>query len=547
LVLFAARLILSLARSGPVLVADEAGYLTNARVLAGGLPQPLENAPFYRGGYSLAIWPFAELSSDPGLVYHLILVLNAALAASLVPLLYILLTRYADVQPVTAAWAAIAGAAYPAVTVLSQAAMSENVLFPLTCLWLIAFGGLLNSRGTSAGLLWAAALGAAASALWMVHGRMVAAVAVTALIVAVLGLRRRLHAGAAVTVLLVLAGGIAGTHLLDAYLIDQSWGGEATSEATNRLSELDSVDSLLSATANLMGQWWYLVAGTFGLAAIALALAVSGLRRSAAASPQVPAVLLILAGLTVALLLVSAGSFPGHERPDMLVYGRYTEVAAPALVAFGLAILVSDRSPLRMPSALFGFAAFSLAVVLLALVIPDSGNANRWDVSALPFGTFDLGPGVLTAAALVAGGGAWVLLRSSARYGLGAAVLALALFMAVIAYGAWNPVLRSERSVYPGSWTSPEPVADAHRIRSLSYDVAHEDLIGRYVYPWFLPRTMVKPFAGGSPPLRFFISSRSWAREHPHNRAVALWSASGADQVLWRLSGQPAMSSGAAG
>src|SRR5689334_11358422 len=44
--LFAMRFVLSLIRTGPVLVADEIGYLTNARVLAGGMHGMLEGAPF---------------------------------------------------------------------------------------------------------------------------------------------------------------------------------------------------------------------------------------------------------------------------------------------------------------------------------------------------------------------------------------------------------------------------------------------------------------------------------------------------------------------
>src|SRR6476469_5766837 len=158
--LFLLRLVLSLLRTGPVLVADEIGYLTNARVIDGGLAGQLEQAPFYRGGYSLLIAPLLELGSDPTFLYHLVLVLNAALAASVFPLLYLLLTRFAGVRPELAIWAALAGAAYPALTVLSQVAMSENALFPLVCVWLIAFAGLLASRAPRPSLLWAAGLGA---------------------------------------------------------------------------------------------------------------------------------------------------------------------------------------------------------------------------------------------------------------------------------------------------------------------------------------------------------------------------------------------------
>jgi len=87
LLLFLAR---SAIRGGPVLVADEVGYLGNARAIAGGIGAQLELAP----------------------------VLNAALATA---------------------------AAYPATTVLSQAEMSENALFPLACVWLICFAGLLSA------------------------------------------------------------------------------------------------------------------------------------------------------------------------------------------------------------------------------------------------------------------------------------------------------------------------------------------------------------------------------------------------------------------
>jgi len=59
------RLVLSLARSGPVIQADEAGYLMHARVLAGGMPAEMGFSPFYRGGYSLLLAPVPSLGGDP--------------------------------------------------------------------------------------------------------------------------------------------------------------------------------------------------------------------------------------------------------------------------------------------------------------------------------------------------------------------------------------------------------------------------------------------------------------------------------------------------
>jgi hypothetical protein len=539
-VLFVVRLALSLVRTGPVLVADEIGYLTNARVLSGGLAGQLHMAPFYRGGYSLLLVPLLKLSSDPELVYHLVLVLNAALAASVFPLLYLLLTRFAGVAPGIAIWGALAGAAYPALTVLSQAAMSENALFPLICVWLIAFGGLLAARDPRGSMLWAAALGASAAALWAVHGRMVSAVVLTAVIVAWLGIRRRLPAQAVVTALVVLGAGLLATHLLNGFLIDHNYGGAARSEAGDRLSALFHGHGLLTSVSNLFGQAWYLVVSTFGLVVVVFASLLQRVRRGAAASRGRPLELVaILAALTVLLLVVSATAFPVRTRPDMLIYGRYVEVVSPPLIAFGFTILAGRSLSPRMARPLLAFALLSAVVVFIRLTASDPSGANRWNIAGLPFVTSRLGPAILIGAAVVAAAGALLLGRLS-RSGpriLGTA--AIALFLPIVAYGAWNPVISSQRAVYPSGWTSPEPIAAGHHIRSAAYDLDHYDTIGLYVVQWFLPDTSLGLFHGNRqrPPSRYVLSGRSWPRQHPHPGATELWSARGRDEVLWRLQG----------
>ena len=82
IVFFVVRLALSGFRAGPLLVADEAGYLTNARVLMGGVPGQMTIAPFYRGGYSLLLAPLSRWLDVSSVTYHLILAVNALLATS---------------------------------------------------------------------------------------------------------------------------------------------------------------------------------------------------------------------------------------------------------------------------------------------------------------------------------------------------------------------------------------------------------------------------------------------------------------------------------
>src|SRR5690349_3089526 len=271
IVLFLLRLALSLIRTGPVLVADEIGYLTNARVLDGGVPGQLELAPFYRGGYSLLIAPLLELGGSPSFTYHLVLVLNALLAASVFPLLYLLLTRFAGVRPELAIWGALAGALYPALTVLSQVAMSENALFPLVCLWLIAFGGLLREPRGGNDVAWAAALGAATGGLWAIHNRMFVAILLALAGMAWLTLRGRLRPAGLALGVGIIALAFYGVHALDGYLIDHNYAGSAPDELSERMDEIFAFGGLRTVLANLFGQAWYLLVATFGLAAVTVA------------------------------------------------------------------------------------------------------------------------------------------------------------------------------------------------------------------------------------------------------------------------------------
>jgi hypothetical protein len=545
LVLFAARLLVSIVRTGPLVVADEIGYLTSARALAGGLPGQLELAPFYRGGYSLALAPIVGLFSDPDLSYHLILVLNAALAASLFPLLYLLLRRLLEAPPRVALWAALAGAVYPALTVLSQVALSENALFPLVCVWLLLLTGLLGSEGPRSGLLWGVGLALSTSALWAVHYRMGGAIAIAAGTLIWLGVRRRLSPAAALASLLVLVAGIWATSQLDHFVIDHNYAGLANDEASERFDELFSAVGLRTALANLVGQSWYLLVSTFGLVAVVLADFLGRARAWRREGGEPPsAVVAALLALTAILLVVSAAAFPERIRPDMLVYGRYVEVVTPALVAIGLVVLAS-RGAWAWAWArriVVAVALLTAAVILIRAASTDPGEPSRWNVSALPFVTGQLGPAILAAAGVIGGFGAWALLRLSGAgrrvAGAPAAMaLAAALFAGIAAYGIWNPVVTSQRGAYPSGWISPEAAAASEPIDTARYDLDDYDTFGLYATQWFLPDTALRLFHGDSRASypRYVLGSQGWSREHPRTRAKQLWSDTVRDQALWRL------------
>lgn len=539
------RVGLSMLRSGPVLVADEIGYLMNGRILGGGVAGQLNGAPFYHGGYSLLLAPLLAAFPSPDAGYHLVLVLNGVLVALVFPLLYALLRRSGGVRPTVALGGAFAGALYPSVTVLSQVAMSENLLFPLTCAWLLAAAELAagGSRHRTGWMVLAVAL---AGFGYAAHGRMVVAVALTAALMAWLGARRRLPVGTVLAGMAVIVGGLLATHVLDAFLVTHNYGGHAVSETGSRLSALDSAGAVRGAAENLLGQSWSLLAATLGLAAFAAVAAYRELRwaRAPIASAVAPAAPLTVA-LAVGLVLVSAASFPVRARSDMLIYGRYADVAAPALIAVGVAWLAGTghraRVRWRWPAA-----AAALTVIVAAVTASDGlGHANRWNVASLPFVTSDLGAKVIVGAAIVAAACAWLLRRAAAARPELAGLLAAALFIPTTAYSLDQPVLAAEHAVYPSGWTNPAAITDAAHVRTVAYDLdrtgdphGYPTVGDRYVAQWFLPHAHLVIFHGGRqpPPAAYVLSDPGWGTRHPGVRPVAVWRTVGRGaSTLWRV------------
>jgi hypothetical protein len=535
---FVLQVAMSLARTGPVLMADEAGYLGNARMLGGGLEFEMGTSPFYRAGYSLLLIPVVGLVDDPTAAYGLVLVVNAALAASLVVLLYLLLTRCFDVPSAWAVGGAIAGAAYPTALSLSQVAMSENALFPLTVLWLLAAGTLLKARGrheVAAGL----AIGACAAALWIVHGRMIVVVALTVLTLVGLAVRRRISLAAGIAGLAVLAVGLVAGSSLNDLVVERNYDGRDVDEVSDTLGSLDGFDGVGAVLRNLVGESWYLLVASFGI--VGFLVVVEGralatkLRQRAADVPTLTLALLLAAA--AGLLVVTAVWFVDATRPDQIAYGRYVEPTVPPLVALGVVTLTRRPRRSALPVVLGGIAVFTVVVAVLASGLDFPGeDANRWNLASLPFIARDLGPAVVFGAGIVAAAGAWAIAATARRAPWAAWLAAIALFAPVAAYNEVRLVLQSEDDAYPAGWTSPQPTVEA-LTDQVAYDTSHVDPLAVKVYQWFLPDTRFELFEGRAsrPSAPLFFSTSEWSRKHSEPPAKDLWRDPGRDQVLWRV------------
>jgi hypothetical protein len=529
-VLLVLRLALTIPRTGPVVVADEIGYLMNARVLAGGVPGQLSTAPYYHGGYSLPLAPLLALGLDPETTYRIVLGLNTLLAASLAPLLYLLLTRCFSVEPRWSVWPSLAAAAYPSVTILGQVVLSENLLLPLVVVWLLCFGSLLGAKTERSRMAWGAGTALSAVWLWATHGSMLVVVGLTAAVLLALAFERGPTARSALLALVIVAAGLLAVRSLDHFLVARNYGGHAQGEIQHRLSTVDSVAGVGAFLRNLVGQAWYLAVASLGMLVAAVApLDRRRLRRVPRSPSELVVALALLAGL--GLLVESALSFRDADRPDMLVYGRYTEVVVPPLLAVAL-VRLRRQSRFRVVPVVAAIAATSGLVALLRTGIHPPGPANRWNVASLPAPTFELGPKVLLGAGVVAA--AVVVLVAGVQRLTPAAIapLVLVLFLPTTAVAEHNPVLNAQSTFYPSGWKSPPTLHG-----TIAFDTDYSR--GPWVYEWFEPDARVELFSGSreTPPAPFVVTAPIWAAEHASLHPTPLWRDPSRGRDLFRLAG----------
>lgn len=329
----AARLVLARWVEGPFMFQDEGGYLSVARALAGEDPDLY--GPTYHPLWGLLLAPAAAVLEPAG-QQSAAQLLNALAAAATIPVLHLVGRRVCGLPPWTAALGAVAGGLTAASFVQATMLLPETLLALLVATSVLLVHRALASGGTVA----AGAAGVAAGAAYGAHPR--AAVLLLALaVVGVLAWRARVIDVRRLAVL-------GGSSLLATVLLQglHAWAtarlypsGTQPSLAGSPLGALaEPVGSLIIT----VGQAWYLVVASLGLAAVGAVAAGrrAWSRRGTAAGL---AALLVVLGAAGSLALGTAGSYEvgiGDDvgRADLPLYGRYLEQWLPVLVVWAPAL-----------------------------------------------------------------------------------------------------------------------------------------------------------------------------------------------------------------
>ncbi|MER7501419.1 hypothetical protein AB0L05_20845 [Nonomuraea pusilla] len=368
--------------TGPVANPDETGYLVAARWLAGGVGGDLSGSTFYQGGYALLLVPVFWVTDDPVTAYRLVVVIGSVVAAGAFLAAYLLLRRL-EVGRRFAAVAAFTATLSPSLLLFSGLALADAVLPTLVLGWLVAVHDLVRTGSVRAG----AAAGALAGYAMAVHLRGTVLLAVCLLTAAGLLLTRRrapaqakrrgawAAAGAAV---LVAGAGMLLNRALSAGL----YPGGPRDLSGLLVSRLTTLDGQAWAVSGALGQLWYLIAGTWGLAGVGLAGAVTLVaRRSGPPAHRVVAAALL--ALTLGVAYASSAALPDEHRVGNYAYGRYLACVATAWALAGLLVLVRARRGAVVAHAAAGAVLMAAAGGLAAWYAGD--RLHRYAFIAFDF------------------------------------------------------------------------------------------------------------------------------------------------------------------
>lgn len=502
---------------GMTSLPDEIGFLGDAWLFGRGQPAPpMAFSPLYPGTYPLVLAPVAAVVDDTDVLLTVARLLNVALLAALVPVLWSLLGRWGRLAPLPRALVALAASALPGLSVAALRAWPDAFLALGWGLALLALSALARP-GPLARRVW---FGPLVGILGAAHARFTP-VLVLAAVVLVLRLvapgDRKEDRRADVLNLVGLAVATVLGRVVDGIVQDR-WSTVAPS-AVERLR--DEPGQVLGDLApSLAGQTWFAIVATCGTAAVGAVVAVQlagpAARRGRALwsepAPLVAAVALLGAvGVQVATAVqIRAGDVLGTTTLDLLANGRYQDVVLAPLVALGL-----GRMARRTPGPIgleLGVAAAAVATAVAVRTriadpvrVVDPAYVAAWSSADV----VEYAVLVPTAVALLVLAGT-VVLRPSVgeRSALRLAVVPLLVLTTFVAVG----VDRSERLVDASERTTErgpdvrqvrivldgEPVAMAYENRTLWATI----LVG-----WELAAEGVEAYPSGEvPPERFVIA-----------------------------------------
>lgn len=325
-------------RTLPMIAPDELGFISQAQLLAGVPAVNMGSEPYYHFGYSLLLVPVWWITQDPLLAYKGVMLINAVLAALLVPLLVGIGASLGFRRSPMLVLAAALLALWPSNFLVSHFAWSDALFRVVFAANIWAALRLAQRPGSG----WAVLFAATAAALFAVHPKALLVLVLAPLLLVALRLLRVVDTRTTIVALAVFAAAAVAEMLAMGALHAALWNADAYSAQETLLGRLLRPEALLTGLIVVLGQLWYQMAASLGLAALGGWFAVRYALGTHQSAMRLVVTYLLIATLAVALASVVQMLQP--LRVDHVAYGRYIDGASVVLLWLGLCWLLFGAS-----------------------------------------------------------------------------------------------------------------------------------------------------------------------------------------------------------
>jgi hypothetical protein len=339
---------------------DETAYLVAARFLAGGPAADFSGATMYRGGYPLLITPVYWFTTSPAAVYHAVLLINAAVSATVMPLGY-LVCRRLGLDRTAAYIVATVAALLPAGFFFSEYAIADAIFPVVTLAWLLAIHSWLVA--TSPRARYAAAIGSAVLSgyAYAVHPRGLVLLAGFAAVGVFIAWSRPAARGSVAAAALTAVVTVGAGWILDRYLASALYPEGTRSLSGHLVRTLERPYEAIHVVEMAGGQLWRLVLDSWGIAGIGLVAAVAAIARRGVRTD-----LRVMASLSVGVTVLIACAAPAALPPQQSLTwasGRYLDGMTVTFFLVGAVVLLRAA-----PRTILACTACTAGLTVLAAV-----------------------------------------------------------------------------------------------------------------------------------------------------------------------------------
>lgn len=366
---------------------DEYGYWGNAAYLAGlNWSDTVSKIPYYSYGYSLLLVPLFWIFKNTINMYRGAIVLNGIMLSVSFLLCYNISKKLiCGVNKYILMSISILISMYPTYIVYSNIAWSECLLVLICWLLTLCFVGLNNKSSIRKFIL----IGFLSGYVYTVHQRSLGILVASIIVIFLMRIFNKINLKQFLSVIIPFILIIISSFYLKNIVQSNLWlnGAEITindySGQLSKLRQLFTLNGLVSAIKELIGQLFYLGAASFMIFYLGLYELVYKLRKTILSSLKIKSLTVINEDnnfyaylfLFIALLLTIAISVVFMINPislDKIIYGRYTEMIISPVFLVGFINLLNKNvhSGKLSLSIIFGF---SILTVITDLILKNSG------------------------------------------------------------------------------------------------------------------------------------------------------------------------------